>query len=156
MRVPASSGPPDAFRRARSAGNWPATMDLLPTFAKLAGAEAPGDRAIDGRDSSIAPRRVREGRSGQNLLLLLPDPLQAVGKALGSSPAPAREPPAGSDSSRRTDTSIQGMMARSKQPLLFNLDQDIGRNKQPRDRESRNRETPAGTRGISTGGHRRP
>ncbi|HXT40067.1 MAG TPA: sulfatase [Candidatus Angelobacter sp.] len=27
-----------------------ATMDLLPTFAKLAGGEAPGDRIIDGRD----------------------------------------------------------------------------------------------------------
>jgi arylsulfatase A-like enzyme len=36
------------------------TIDLLPTFAKLAGAEVPSDRTIDGRD--ISP--LMEGRSG--------------------------------------------------------------------------------------------
>ena len=33
-------------------GEIATTMDLLPTFIKMAGAELPGDRTLDGRDIS--------------------------------------------------------------------------------------------------------
>ena len=37
-------------RPARSATNWPSTIDVFPTVAKLIGAEVPTDRMIDGKD----------------------------------------------------------------------------------------------------------
>ncbi len=52
MRVPCVVRWPGQIPAARTCDEVVATIDLLPTFAKLAGAEVPSDRIIDGRDIS--------------------------------------------------------------------------------------------------------
>ncbi|GAA5507501.1 sulfatase [Novipirellula caenicola] len=83
------------------------TMDLLPTFAKLAGAEVPSDRVIDGKD--IWPTLAESGKSPHEAFFYHQgDTLVAVrsgqwklhlGKSSGK---------------------------RAASPVLFNLQQDIG------------------------------
>jgi arylsulfatase A-like enzyme len=50
MRVPGIARWPGRIPAALVTHEIAANMDLLPTFAKLAGAELPADRALDGRD----------------------------------------------------------------------------------------------------------
>ena len=50
MRVPCIARWPSKIPAGRKCGEVIATIDLLPTIAKLAGADMPGDRIIDGRD----------------------------------------------------------------------------------------------------------
>jgi arylsulfatase A len=93
-------------------------MDVLPTFVKLAGGEAPPDRIIDGRDiwpllagrSKESPHeelfyfrgnRLEAVRSGPWKLAIVPQ-----GDATGKGPKPAAGEPF--------------------TPILFNLDADIG------------------------------
>ena len=70
------------------------TMDLLPTFAALAGAKAPGDRIIDGKDQT-ALLTGRAGATGRETFLFFCfTHLQAVrrGKWKLVLPRPARPP----------------------------------------------------------------
>lgn len=53
MRVPTIAWWPGRVPAGTTSDQLATTMDLLPTFAHLAGADPPGDRRIDGRD--IAP-----------------------------------------------------------------------------------------------------
>lgn len=50
MRVPAIMRWPGVIPAGSTCGEVAATIDLLPTFARLANAAIPGDRVIDGRD----------------------------------------------------------------------------------------------------------
>jgi arylsulfatase A-like enzyme len=50
MRVPCVVRWPGKIPAGSSSGEITATIDLLPTFAKLAGTKAPTDRTIDGKD----------------------------------------------------------------------------------------------------------
>lgn len=50
VRVPFIARWPGRIPRGRVCGELAATMDLLPTLARLAGAELPRDRRLDGRD----------------------------------------------------------------------------------------------------------
>jgi len=50
MRVPAIAWWPGRIPAGRTCDELCSTMDLLPTFARLAGARLPPDRAIDGKD----------------------------------------------------------------------------------------------------------
>lgn len=50
MRVPCIVRWPDNILKGISSDELCTTMDLLPTFARLAGAEPPGERIIDGKD----------------------------------------------------------------------------------------------------------
>ena len=55
------------------------TMDLLPTFAALAGAKAPGDRVIDGKDISALLREPAKARSPHEAFFYyIGDTLRAV------------------------------------------------------------------------------
>lgn len=49
MRVPAIMWWPGELQQGAECGAMTTTMDLLPTFAKLAGGNVPGDRMIDGK-----------------------------------------------------------------------------------------------------------
>jgi arylsulfatase A len=49
-RVPFIARWPEKIRAGQTNDELMTTMDLLPTFAKLAGAEIPTDRVIDGKD----------------------------------------------------------------------------------------------------------
>ncbi|MHC4622724.1 MAG: sulfatase family protein [Planctomycetota bacterium] len=50
MRVPCVMRWPGKIRSGMVCSEMATTMDFLPTFARLAGAEAPADRIIDGKD----------------------------------------------------------------------------------------------------------
>jgi len=50
MRVPCIMRWPGAIPKGRTCSELATTLDLLPTFAKLAGGVAPADRIIDGKD----------------------------------------------------------------------------------------------------------
>lgn len=50
MRVPGIFWMPGAIPAGRVSSAVAANMDILPTFARLAGAEVPSDRVLDGRD----------------------------------------------------------------------------------------------------------
>jgi arylsulfatase len=50
LRVPCIMRWPGKIPAGRTSSEMLTSMDLLPTFAQLAGAEMPGDRVIDGRD----------------------------------------------------------------------------------------------------------
>ena len=80
-------------------------MDLLPTFAKLAGAEVPSDRVIDGKD--IWPVLAGSGSSPHEAFFYHQgDTLVAV---------------------RSSQWKLHlGKGKRAASPLLFNLQQDIG------------------------------
>ncbi len=52
MRVPAIAWAPGRIPAGKVCSNLAATIDLLPTFAKLSGAKLPDDRVIDGKDIS--------------------------------------------------------------------------------------------------------
>ena len=52
FRVPAILWGPGWIPEGRVANDMMATLDILPTFAALAGAQVPTDRVIDGRDQS--------------------------------------------------------------------------------------------------------
>lgn len=61
MREPAVIRWPGKIPAGKSNDEVMTTMDLLPTFAKLAGAKIPTDRVIDGKD--IWPTLIGEARS---------------------------------------------------------------------------------------------
>ena len=50
MRVPSIMRWPGRIPAGRTCDELSSTMDLLPTFARLAGTKAPSDRTIDGKD----------------------------------------------------------------------------------------------------------
>lgn len=110
MRVPAIFWWPGTIRSA-VVTDIGSTLDLLPTFAKLAGVESPTDRVLDGYDlgpvlrgSARSPRQTMFYYRGTTLYALRHGPFKAhfVTKSeYGSDPAVAHQP-----------------------PLLYNLDQD--------------------------------
>ena len=82
------------------------TMDLLPTFAKLAGGEVPGDRVIDGKD--IWPVLTGKSKSPHEAFFYYGgNTLCAVRSGEWKLHVAARKGPL-------------------KQPVLFNLKDDIG------------------------------
>jgi len=52
MRVPCALWWPGRIPAGRTCAEFASTLDILPTFARLAGTEAPTDRLIDGKDIS--------------------------------------------------------------------------------------------------------
>jgi arylsulfatase A-like enzyme len=116
MRVPCVVRMPGKIPAGRTCDELATTMDLLPTFAKLAAAHPPDDRIIDGRD--IWP--LISGQPGAKpphvaFYYYHQDQLQAVrsGKWKLHLPLPARQ------------TNLRGDTQPSK-ALLYDLEADIG------------------------------
>jgi arylsulfatase A-like enzyme len=63
MREPCVMWWPGRIPAGKTCGELASTMDLLPTFAKLAGTEAPKDRIIDGKDISALMLGVAGAKS---------------------------------------------------------------------------------------------
>ena len=62
-RVPFIARWPGTLQESRVSDGMLSTMDLLPTFAKLAGASLPADRPLDGFDAGDFPARRRRIQS---------------------------------------------------------------------------------------------
>ncbi len=77
MRVPAIARWPGRIDPGRTSDALATSMDLMPTFAALAGAELPADRPIDGRD--LSPVLFDDGPSQhESFVLYFMDDLCAV------------------------------------------------------------------------------
>jgi arylsulfatase A len=61
MRVPCIMSWPGQIPAGKSTADIAATLDILPTVAKLAGAKAPADRTLDGLD--LSPLLLESGKS---------------------------------------------------------------------------------------------
>ena len=106
-----------------------ATIDLLPTFAKLAGTQAPNDRVLDGIDIShlfrgsltkptpIAPSAIISSTTSK-----------PSAKANGSSTSPALRIPPGSPLLPQCPHRPEGL-AGFEDPFLVNLEADPGETK---------------------------
>ena len=81
QRVPCIMRWPGQIPAGSACGEVTTTMDVLPTFARLAGAEAPRDRIIDGQDISPILSGETVGGSGYDeagFFYYMMDQLQAV------------------------------------------------------------------------------
>jgi arylsulfatase A-like enzyme len=120
LRVPCIMRFPGRIPAGCVSGEMLTSMDLLPTFAKLAGAEMPADRIIDGRDIL----RVITGEPGsenprQTFYFYCYNHLQAVrhGRWKLVLPRPARAP--WCSWSARMVTAVE-------KPELYDLESDLG------------------------------
>ena len=79
MRVPCVVRWPGTIPAGRRSGEITTTLDLLPTFARLAGTTPPADRVIDGGDISPILRGVPDAKSPHEAFYYYQmDQLQAV------------------------------------------------------------------------------
>ena len=112
MRVPAIMRWPGQIPAGLVQGELATAMDVLPTVAKLAGAEAPTDRILDGKDIWPLMSGQRGAKTPHDAFYYYRDErLQAVRS--GSWKLHVYRP-------------NWGQAAGQRNPLLFNLDSDIG------------------------------
>ncbi len=119
-RVPCIMRWPGKIPAGRVCGEMLTSMDLLPTFARLAGAKLPDDRTIDGMDASPVVTGVADAENPrQTYFYYCYNHLQAVrhGRWKLVQPRPAR-PPWCSWSARMV-TAVETIE-------LYDLDTDIG------------------------------
>ncbi len=114
VRVPTIAWWPDHIPGASECAAALANIDVLPTFVKLAGGQAPADRAIDGRD--ISPQLLGQSRES---------PHEALFYFAGESIKAVRSGPWKLDlvqapSNRRKNPPV------ATGPQLYNLETDIG------------------------------
>lgn len=124
MRVPCVMRWPGAIPAGRACSELATVMDILPTFARLAGASAPADRVIDGKD--IWP--LAAGQAGAKTPYEAFFYHTAQGRLAGVRVGDWKlhlEPPGAQ--TRPATRPAQGAVAtRPAGPLLFDLGKDIG------------------------------
>ncbi len=128
LRVPCIMWAPGKIPAGKVCDEIASTMDLLPTIARLAAAKAPTDRVIDGHDISPLMHGEKGARSPTKAFYYYQHThLQAVrsGKWKLHVPRPANPPwtPNWTRHIHRKD------VIEIKQPLLFDLEADIGESK---------------------------
>lgn len=131
LRVPCIVRWPGRIPAGTVSDELVATLDVLPTFAQLAGTAPPDDRIIDGRDvSDILFGRAGAKSPHEAFFFYCYTHLQAVrsGKWKLVLPRPAR-PPWCSWSARMVDA--------VEKPQLYDLDEDIGESRDVADRHPR-------------------
>lgn len=125
LRVPTIIRAPGHIKAGSVSDQTASHMDLLPTFAKLAGATVPTDRVIDGRDLSTLLHAGEDAAlSDRPLFYYQHTHLQAVrqGKWKLILPRPAKSTLVPKSWSKMVPASDVVEIA---QPMLINLDDDI-------------------------------
>ncbi len=125
LRVPCVVRAPGSVPADQVCDEITSTMDFLPTLARLAGAEVPADRVIDGHDMTDLLHGVKDARSQTEAFYYFQHThLQAVRSAKWKlhlvRPA---EPPWGPKWARHIDPKD---VIEVKSPMLFDLSTDIG------------------------------
>ncbi len=127
VRVPTIFWAPGKIAAATECGEIATTMDILPTLAKLAGAEAPTDRTIDGEDIGHLLQGDRAGATeDKTYYYYLYTHLQAVrqGKWKLHLPRPAERKWLEGFAPNHNIEPIDDITL--DEPLLYDLDADIG------------------------------
>jgi arylsulfatase len=127
VRVPTIFWSPGRIPAGKTCQALATTMDILPTFAALAGARVPTDRIIDGEN--IAPLldgRFEKANAEKAYFYYLRTHLQAVrqGKWKLHLPRPAQRPWLGGFAKNNHIAATDDIS--NDRPLLFDLDADIG------------------------------
>jgi len=128
LRVPCIMWAPGRIPAGRTCDEVASTLDMLPTLARLAGAEPPADRAIDGHDITPLLHGRPDAKSPTEAFYYYQHThLQAVrsGKWKLHVPRPAN-PPWTPNWAKHIDS---GDVFDIEAPLLFNLETDIGERK---------------------------
>ena len=125
VRVPFIIRAPGKVPARKVSNNIATTMDLLPTFANLAGAQAPTDRILDGIDITPLIHGEKETIADRTFFYYQHVHLQAVRKGkwklhLERDAEPAWAPKDWAKHSLKKD------VVDIHQPLLINLEKDIG------------------------------
>lgn len=103
------------------------TLDILPTFAALAGAEAPSDRVIDGEDiRHLFHGQFDKANPDKAFYYYLRVHLQAVRQGSWKLHLPRDKEPIGAAPFRKNNHIAAADRVGFDQPYLFDLDNDIG------------------------------
>lgn len=128
MRVPCIMRAPGRIPAATECSAVTATIDLMPTFAKLAGTTPPTDRVIDGLDIS----ELMQGKAKQldrSFFYYQHNCLRAVRSGKWKLMLPHTEPPKSSIAARWKNHIEPADAVRIEKPMLFDLNTDIGEKK---------------------------
>jgi len=126
QRVPTVFWAPGRIRPNTTCNALTSTLDVLPTFAALAGAKVPKDRDLDGEDiTHLLAGRLEEARADKVYHYYLRTTLQAVrqGKWKLHLPRPAKRPWLAPFAQNRHIHPKDD--APFTEPLLYNLENDI-------------------------------
>lgn len=123
VRVPFVIRAPGKVPVGKVSKNIAMTMDLLPTFAKLAGAQAPTDRKLDGMDISELLHGTKEEIPDRTYFYYQDVHLQAVRKGKWKLHLPRKAQPAWAP--RWTSHLLKKDVVDIPKPLLINLEEDI-------------------------------
>ena len=127
VRVPTIFWAPGKIEAGTECNELATTMDMLPTLARLAGADAPGDRKIDGKDiTHLLQGKRDEATPDKTYYYYLYTHLQAVrqGKWKLHLPRPAKRPwLEGFAPNHNIEPKDDITLA---EPLLYDLEKDLG------------------------------
>ncbi|MCM8532624.1 MAG: sulfatase [Lentisphaeraceae bacterium] len=123
VRVPFVIRAPGKVPAGKVSENIAMTMDLLPTFAKLAGVETPTDRVIDGIDVSELFHGTKEEIPNRTFFYYQDVHLQAVRKGKWKLHLPREAQPAWAP--KWANHLKKKDVVKIATPLLINLDNDI-------------------------------
>ncbi len=127
MRVPAILWGPKAVPAGASCDKIASTLDLLPTFAALAGGEPPSDRVIDGEDiTHLFHGRFGEADEDKAFFYYFRVELQAVRQGKWKLHLPGEQRDGGIGPYRDNRHIPPADRVKFEKPFLVNLDSDLG------------------------------
>eukprot|EP00903_Cladosiphon_okamuranus_P004146 g4144.t1 len=125
LRVPCIMRAPGKIPAGETCDAIAATIDLMPTLARLAGTTAPTDRVIDGVDISALMHGDAE-MLDRSYFYYQHDCLRAVRDGKWKLLVPHTEPSSGSIASKWSNHIAKEDAVRISQPQLYDLEADIG------------------------------
>ncbi|MDF7806413.1 sulfatase [Pontiellaceae bacterium B12219] len=125
LRVPCIMRAPGKIPAGTECDAVAATIDLMPTIAKLAGGAPPTDRVIDGVDISALMRGASDSLD-RTYFYYQHDCLRAVRSGHWKLMLPHTEPVEASIAMKWKNHIAKADAIRIQKPMLFNLDVDIG------------------------------
>ncbi len=127
VRVPAILWAPGKVPAGKSCDSIATTMDILPTFAALAGAQLPADRVIDGEDiRPLFHGEFERANPDKVFYYYLRVHLQAVRQGKWKLHLPREKEPLGAAPFSHNVHIAPADRVGFKEPFLVNLDTDIG------------------------------
>ncbi|MEO1528822.1 MAG: sulfatase [Planctomycetota bacterium] len=127
VRVPAILWGPGRVPAGATCNSIATTMDVLPTFAALAGAEVPTDRVIDGEDiQHLFHGAFEHANPEKAFYYYLRVHLQAVRQGKWKLQLPREKEPIGAAPFARNNHIAPADRVGFEKPFLVNLDKDLG------------------------------
>lgn len=127
VRVPTILWGPGRVPNGTTCDKLASTLDILPTFASLAGAEVPSDRVIDGEDiTHLFHGEFGKANPDKAFFCYLRVHLQAVRQGQWKLHLPRKKEPAGAAPFSRNTHIAPADRVGFEKPFLVDLTQDVG------------------------------